>query len=61
MATSVREKQNSPAAESSNPQNLASLAWVWFLVQGVSSISLMIINKKLAQQFPYPVRFLTHR
>jgi len=53
MSTTVREqKPESPrAAEQSSAPNAA---WIWFLVQGLSSISLTIFNKRLSQNYPYP-------
>jgi len=53
--SSIREaKQVSPVSDSSTAFGLANTAWIWFLIQGISSISLTIFNKSLSQQYPYP-------
>lgn len=49
-------KQNVSSQQDTFLSRITSLAWIWFLVQGLSSICLTIFNKKLAQAYHYPVR-----
>ncbi|KAL9654915.1 hypothetical protein ABK040_008705 [Willaertia magna] len=39
--------------------NFSQLAWIWFLLQGISSIFLTLSNKSLSSLYPHPILILT--
>jgi len=54
MSTVKEQKATSPVVEVQTASGTANAALIWFFVQGFSSISLTIFNKKLSQSYPYP-------